>query len=288
MPHARRGGQTVAMRVRWERDLHHAPNEWTVLSADRVLVPERESKLARLEPSTGDLTWVCDVGTAWGWLCVAGHAAVYLNKSGQLQCIEVTDGQPRWCRQFQEPGLYWGALLPLDDTTALVGGWRGYTDRRCVSRIDGSDVWRQHVRQPTTGLPILTDYGIAVVHPSQVEIIDPITGIPERTLPFPKREVDVDDQMITADRSHLFCCDGRRILGLALDEDRDWTEIGCLPERIESRRYGRVHLIDRDGSIEQQATVTQRISSALSLGPPDTILFTTKGTVMALDIAHTA
>ncbi len=52
----------------WARDLHQRPLSHPILSPDLIVVPERQTRLAALDPATGQLRWQASVPYPWGWL----------------------------------------------------------------------------------------------------------------------------------------------------------------------------------------------------------------------------
>lgn len=56
----------------WRRDLHQQPNSRALISKDLIILPERHTRLVRLEPQTGKLVWEAKVQNSWGWLAAKG------------------------------------------------------------------------------------------------------------------------------------------------------------------------------------------------------------------------
>ncbi len=117
----------------------------------RVYVGSWDSKVRALDPTTGAAIWTIDVmGAITGRVLVLDDGGIcYGTLSGEVGCVEGTDGTVRWKTQLTgpEPVVVWSA--PIASNGRLFVGVAGLTDQPCtrgrlvaLDLADGHEIWR--------------------------------------------------------------------------------------------------------------------------------------------------
>lgn len=168
----------------WTRTLHQRPSERSVVTPELLLLPERQSRLTRIDPETGADKWSVHVKNTWGWLAHSSERVYYLNQHDHLQCHAMETGESLWTADLG--GIR--GWLQLAGQVLLVGGWRGYTPLAGLDTATGSPCWqldwlgRRRIAQPIVG-----PWGIAAadLDASVVQFRNPNTGVLTREVPLP-------------------------------------------------------------------------------------------------------
>ncbi|MET7423732.1 PQQ-binding-like beta-propeller repeat protein [Dactylosporangium sp. NPDC005555] len=125
------------MEALWSRPLHARPGTHAVAAEGGVLVvAERHSRLARLDPRSGEMLWEHRIESRWGSAAVGGGHCLYVSQTGVLDCLDAHDGRPRW--QLRMPAHQ--HHLTVGGDLAFVGGWRGYRPMTRIRLSDGTPV----------------------------------------------------------------------------------------------------------------------------------------------------
>jgi outer membrane protein assembly factor BamB len=193
----------------WRRDLHQRPNHRTIVRSDLVIVPERRTRLLRLDPATGGPVWSAHVENTWGWLAAASDSVFYLNQHNRLQCLALDTGEERWTADLR--GIN-GWLVPAGPVL-LVGGWRGYGPLLALDVKTGVARWQED-RRGGNAEPIVGPWGIAVASLEEpvIRFLAPETGAPHGEVPLPAHGQEPDASPLLrrhGDRLLLAGRDGR-------------------------------------------------------------------------------
>lgn len=219
----------------WSRDLHQRASHHTLLSADAILTLERENRLVRLDPLTGDALWEARVRNSWGWLARNEARAFYLNQHDWLQCFDLDTGRTLWERGLDGGRGIYGYLVAAHGHL-LTGGWRGYTHLRCVDPASGKDRW-QYAERRDVALPVYGSWGIALAcmapHPGTVTLLDADTGLPTVQLALPPggRMGDFGSSLQAYEDGLLFTGYGS-IYRMAPGIEETWERIGAVANDI--------------------------------------------------------
>ncbi|GAA2589903.1 hypothetical protein GCM10010435_80700 [Winogradskya consettensis] len=150
----------------WTRPLHMRAQAMTAAPGS-LLVTERWTRLARLDPATGKQLWSSRVEDCWGTTVTTADRCLYLSQAGVLHCFDLRTGQPLWSR----PDLQFGHHVTVSNTDVFIGGWRGYRPMTRLSLTDGTAL-------PFTCTP-LTDGGTLVTDLGPIATPLPIRLGPE-------------------------------------------------------------------------------------------------------------
>ena len=121
--------------VLWSRSLHMAAAATTLAAAGDVLVvAERWSRLAGLDPAGGAVRWERRIEDCWGVTVVAGDRVLHLTQAGVLRCLELATGRPLWMVEDLSFGHYVSVAGPV----VVTGGWRGYRPLTRLALADGA------------------------------------------------------------------------------------------------------------------------------------------------------
>jgi outer membrane protein assembly factor BamB len=216
------------LQVVWERDLHHAPSAWSIITPTVIVVPERRTKLCRVSPVDGSALWEADVLHPWGWLVASGSTCVYLDNRS-LQCLELEDGAPRWEVDLAgSHGEIFGFLALVGDRV-IVGGWRGYSDLIALAADTGAIVWAQPMQGEGLVAPVVgRDETLLLPFPAQgrATLVAAATGEKLGEWSCPRPDLFPDTSPIIIRHGDRFVCLGSegRILQLDPTSDSDWVE----------------------------------------------------------------
>ena len=88
-------------------------------------------------------------------LVVAGTDGFIATSTGNVLCLDLKTGQPKWTRQLKEPVLGMPTLADMDGTVAvLVGTMKGRV--HCLNCKDGTELWTYEVGAPIRyGAPLV-------------------------------------------------------------------------------------------------------------------------------------
>jgi len=223
----------------WSRNLHQQPNPWSIIDPALVVVSERLTWLARIDPTTGAVRWRISTGSTWGWMACTAQQVFHLES--YIQCFDRETGELRW--QHVPADHYIGAYgnLAVGASGVLIGGWRGYRPLRCLDAATGELRW---VYPETRYMlsPLLGPWGIAV---ADVGIGIGETQAPKLLLLDDDgrvwRTLRIPDQMLYADRDASLQIYGEYLIVATHDGgvfalnplgDDDWTQIGAHPAGI--------------------------------------------------------
>ncbi len=121
-----------SVEVLWSRPLHLSSDAMAV-SSGSVVVAERNSRLVRLDPDSGQQLWDQHVEDCWGTTVIADEYCLYLSQAGVLHCFDLDTGRPLWAK----PGLRLRYHVSVSDAVIFLGGWRGYHPLTRMSLPDG-------------------------------------------------------------------------------------------------------------------------------------------------------
>ncbi|OXM44399.1 PQQ-binding-like beta-propeller repeat protein [Amycolatopsis alba] len=238
--------------VRWERPLHQAGSPSALaVTARHVVVHERSTRLAGLEPADGSVRWDVGVGTWPRDVVVEGRYCLVIPQNvSRLLCLDVETGEDVW---QGEPGSFAGHIAANEDVV-LVGGWRGYTPLSAVDLHTGGLLWQAKDRG-STALPAATAAGFLLGEPGgdSVRLIDRRDGRELITwfLPGPLLGPDTGPAFVPDGAGgFLVRCGDRSVVRLCPSERKALTlaraEHDLLPRAVE-RCGGLVWLAERRG-----------------------------------------
>ncbi|WTD62128.1 PQQ-like beta-propeller repeat protein [Micromonospora sp. NBC_01638] len=213
-------------------------------AAGALVVAERHSRLARLDPQTGTLLWEQRVEDCWGTTVITGERCLYLSQAGVLHCFDMYSGQQTW----SVPDLRLRGYVSVSGSVVLLGGWRGYRPLLRLDLMNG-----ERLPAPTSGLPpgsglawplpvrMSPEQGfgadavlIANDTQAKLSLVDARTGFPrgEWSLPAPVRFPDHGSAYSVAEDGRIVFLSGTRTV-MAL-HPRDgvevlWQHDGDLP-----------------------------------------------------------
>jgi outer membrane protein assembly factor BamB len=157
---------SIDFRLEWTRDVHQRVSNTTNTMAVTdfgIIVPERHSRLVRLNKENGQVVWEAHIMNPWGWLAVTDTCVAYLNQHRFLQCFNTETGKILWEHNLADT---FNGYLAANDRYLILGGWRGYTKLTCLEINSGAMLWinpRQHGYAP----PILSPRGIILYAANQ-------------------------------------------------------------------------------------------------------------------------
>ncbi|MEV6899743.1 hypothetical protein [Amycolatopsis sp. NPDC051372] len=272
--------------LRWERPLHQRPAAADIAVSDGdVLVHERSTRLVRLSGSDGAVRWDVPLGTWPRAVVLDGSDVVALpQQPGRLFCLSWADGLPHWTNDV---GWLSGHVV-VSPEVVLVGGWRGYTPLRGLSRSTGELLW---TRSRVTVLPAWFAGGFLVGEPrgAGVELLHPGTGEPTRTWRTHVPNADAEPVFEVIDESHAL------VSGQPLNSGSRRTRPSVPRPTSGERLAGSLALpgteitvtLDRAGHLEHwspdgtrlgRVRVARRAEDLRVLGP-DRIVVAAKGTI---------
>ena len=159
---------------------------------DAVLVHERSTRLACLDPADGVARWDVPIGT-WPRAVVADGSQCWVisQDRDELRCLDVLSGEVRWSAEV--PRLT-GHIVVTGDRV-LVGGWRGYTGLRAFDRWTGALLWSDRQRTATV-LPAAVGERVLVGEPggTSVRLLDAHDGNEVHRWSLPEPLVGPDGQ----------------------------------------------------------------------------------------------
>lgn len=196
------------------------------VTARHLVVHERSTRLAGLEPVGGAVRWDVPVGT-WPRAVVIEqpYCLVIPQNSGRLLCLDIETGEDLW---QMEPGAFAGHVVVNEDLV-LVGGWRGYTPLSALDLRTGAVRWRAG-EHGSTVLPAATEAGFLVGKPGHesVRLIDRGDGreLATWSLPEPLAGPDIGTAF-RAERGGGFLvrCGDRLVVRIALSETKAETVV---------------------------------------------------------------
>ncbi|WP_410578597.1 PQQ-binding-like beta-propeller repeat protein [Amycolatopsis sp. lyj-108] len=213
--------------VRWERPLHQAGSPSAMAATARhLVVHERSTRLAGLEPADGSVRWDVPVGT-WPRAVVIDepYCLVVPQNSSRLVCLDVETGEDVW---QAEPGSFAGHVV-VDEELVLVGGWRGYTPLSAMDLRTGALRWRAG-ECGSTVRPSATEAGFLLGKPGgdSVRLIDRGDGRELATWSLPEPLVGPDTGpafRADDDGGVLVRCGDRLVVRIALSETKAETVV---------------------------------------------------------------
>jgi outer membrane protein assembly factor BamB len=196
--------------IAWQRDVHMRPDVMRSRSVDGILITvERNSRLVRLNPRTGDLLWQAAISDVWGDLALGTDVCVYLSGRGTMYAVEVGSGRVLWA----EPGRIFQRQLCVVGRVVISGAWRGYRPMQAYDLDSGARLWSDSEPLGTgTHRPVSFRDGVLVSHRDTHELLllDPSSGqVWERwDLPAPVRSgIDEGAFRVTAGGGVVFGCE---------------------------------------------------------------------------------
>ncbi len=190
----------------WRRNLHQQVSARSLISPDLIVVPERKSRLVRIDPETGSLVWDVRVVNTWGWLAVSTTQCFWLNQHSLLQSFDLATGELAWERNLSGSAGSTFGFLVVHEGLLLTGGWRGYTDLLALEASSGEEIWRLQCRNAPILHPVSTPYGIALPSRAGEELrLFASTGKLNRSLAFPAETPQPDNtQLVASEADRLF------------------------------------------------------------------------------------
>lgn len=146
------------LQLEWTRDLHQRTQRAISLTNFGIIVPERHSRLVRLNEVNGQALWEARINSPWGWLTATDSRVVYLNQHSFLQCFDFATGQTLW--EYDLPNPFNG-YVAAKGRYLIVGGWRDYSPVTCLDIDSGATLWVNPVRQYYAP-PLLSSQGIVL------------------------------------------------------------------------------------------------------------------------------
>ena len=202
-------GVPSAVAVLWERETHQRPFAAGVSIANgRVVVLERDTRVACLEAETGKTLW--DIPGPSSLVQIVGDSCL-LRLGGRLTLVNFSTGEIRY--QIRAANLPYYGLAPtaVVRDVVLTGGWRGYSPVRALDLSTGELLWQ---RQWTTVPAVPWRGGALVGNRWHVWLINPRSGeeLDHWTPPVPLAETARHPVFTVIDDNHvLIRCDSRSL-----------------------------------------------------------------------------
>ena len=181
----------------WERRLHQQGSLTTVaVTADRVVLHERGTRLVCLDRRDGSVRWDVPVGTYPRAVVAAGDRCLVLpqDKDG-LFCFDLETGAVVW-----QAGLRpFSGHVVVAGETVVVGGWRDYSPVGALDLADGRLLWRTP-RRVATERPLPWGGAVLLASGPEVWLVDPRDGreLTRLRLPEPLTTMDSGPAFIRA------------------------------------------------------------------------------------------
>jgi outer membrane protein assembly factor BamB len=153
-------------RLEWTRDIHQRTPRAIAFTDFGIIVPERHSRLVRLDETNGQAIWEAKIKNPWGWLTVTQRYVAYLNQYNLLQCFDLETGKTLWERTLA--GECNGYLVAKEQHL-ITGGWRGATNVTCLDIASGTTAWvnpeKESYAIPILSPPVRENYAIPIMSP---------------------------------------------------------------------------------------------------------------------------
>jgi len=238
----------------WRHDLHERPSHRSIVTREFLIVPERRTFLAKLNPVTGSAMWSAKVQNTWGWLACTSDRVFYLNQHRRVQCHDVETGEMQWAEDLQG----YNGWLVAAGANILVGGWRGYTPLIALDATTGVMRWpeKNWSRGHRVAEPVVGPWGIAVasLDADLVRFLSVETGAIEAEGPLPHHGQAPDaSPLLRRHGMHLLLAahDGR--YHQFASRDGSWTVLFEHPDGIATYAppvaEERVVFMDRAGNL---------------------------------------
>ena len=140
-----------------------------VAAGDCILVTSHDDDHARgaltcLDAATGSVLWARDdMPPLKASPLVVDDAVVVLDVLGDLHCVALDDGAPRWIDATDDPLRHWGYTRPATDGTTVFAG-----DQRCFRAVDLDTGVRRWLRDDLSFHMNLVSHASPLVHDDTV------------------------------------------------------------------------------------------------------------------------
>jgi outer membrane protein assembly factor BamB len=198
----------VIFEGRWRRQLHQHGSVsvlggWAA-TTDLIVVHERSTRLAGVDPRDGAPVWDNPFGTWPRAVVVAGDRCLGIAQNiPQLVCFDLASGRRVWSADL--PG-FTGHVVSAGGVV-LAGGWRGYTPLMAFDLRDGAPLWHSPGRVTTMAPMAVGDQVLlADLTAGEIRLIDPRDGGQVDAWSLPEPLIGVDSRTVFA------TLDARRLL----------------------------------------------------------------------------
>ncbi|MFG1942562.1 PQQ-binding-like beta-propeller repeat protein [Nonomuraea sp. NPDC048826] len=190
----------------WERPLHqHGSLKTVAVTADRVVVHERATRLVCLDRRDGSVRWDVPVGGDLRGIAVAGDRCLVVPyPAARLSCLSLATGAEVW----RAPLRSYAGHVVVSGRTVVAGGWRDYSPVAAFDLPDGRPLWSTP-RRVETLRPLPWGDALLLGSGREAWLIDPRDGreLTRLRLPEPVTKLDLSPAFtrIDAERCLVRC-----------------------------------------------------------------------------------